>query len=585
MVRIPRLAVLCFLLMSWVNAQDSTRFRVWMGGQEVGGREMRVSTEGARARQESREWIRLERLGMAIEQKINQITLRGPNGALEFQWTIQLSQEPMEGRAFWTPAQPRQLRILSKNLPERLVELDEGLVLWPGEIELRLKNAARARQSVVIKGYAAAVQQSTELDLRVMGPDPLPGFPDAVRFKGQSRAGSMISETEVWISPTAGEVKESGLISGLSLLVQRMELPAPHLAAEPEFFARTLNTLPPHPFLVWLPEATLAWKGQGEQRLPEDDQQRKVGPNRIRVMRALLPNAAEASQLPVLGQPGAQDIPYLAQSPLLQFRDPLFDGLVARLRAPKQATRWQLAQAVNRFVFDWISEKDYTVGFASALEVVRRPKGDCTEHGVLAVALLRRLGVPARGAVGWIGTAGIMGLHFWVEVNLNDRWIPIDPTFNEAPASTLHLKLGTTDLADLGSVGWDTAGTQFVGGRWVPEGPWAKAIRTEGDRIFAPGGETLRLPSATWKWSEDVLALRWRGIHLVEAVPHPLAQTLKGARIFESALSHRRGWWQPLEQRLWISLDADHWLQVSSLDQTAALELLDQLEWQPAPRR
>ena len=48
------------------------------------------------------------------------------------------------------------------------------------------------------------------------------------------------------------------------------------------------------------------------------------------------------------------------------------EGLLARLKPSSAATRWQLAKAVNRFVFDWITEKDYSVGFASALEVARR---------------------------------------------------------------------------------------------------------------------------------------------------------------------------------------------------------------------
>lgn len=106
---------------------------------------------------------------------------------------------------------------------------------------------------------------------------------------------------------------------------------------------------------------------------------------------------------------------------------------MARLRPRPGATRWELAQAVTRFVFAWIDDKDFSVGFATALEVARRPKGDCTEHAVLAAALLRRLGVPARGVTGWVAAGRTFGLHLGVEVKLRDRWIPVDPTFDEAP--------------------------------------------------------------------------------------------------------------------------------------------------------
>ena len=87
----------------------------------------------------------------------------------------------------------------------------------------------------------------------------------------------------------------------------------------------------------------------------------------------------------------------------MPFQDRAFDGLIRRLALPPGLSRWDLAKRVNSFVFEWIIEKDFTVGFASALEVAHHPRGDCTEHGVLAVALLRRLGVPARGVTGWGG--------------------------------------------------------------------------------------------------------------------------------------------------------------------------------------
>jgi transglutaminase-like putative cysteine protease len=281
------------------------------------------------------------------------------------------------------------------------------------------------RRPVSIRGFSPALQQATELELQVVGPAPLPGFPDAVRFKGRSREGAMQAETELWVSPTAGELKEQGSLGGIEILTQRAELPAPAgLESGRPFFERTLAPLPPHPFLPWIPRATLRWEGPDDPQLPEDDQQKRLGPGRIQLTRAARPSAAEAVEPPVKGRPGAEEAPFLAPSPLVPFQDLAFDGLLARLRPVPGASRWELARQVNRFVFDWITEKDYTVGFATALEVAHTPRGDCTEHGVLAVALLRKLGVPSRGVLGWIGTGGVMGLHFWVEVGLKGRWVP-----------------------------------------------------------------------------------------------------------------------------------------------------------------
>jgi len=576
-----RFLVLCSLCVSWAAAQETTRFRIWMAGQEVGGREVVHSKAGPRESLATREWIRIERLGMAVEQKVDQTAFRDAEGGLRFTWTINLAQEPMEGQAEWKPADPRKLRVHSRNLPERTVDLEDDLILWPGAQDDLLLEAARLRRPLRIKGYLPAMQQSTELELQVVGPDPLPGFPDAVHFKGHNREGAMQSDTELWVSPVAGELKVSDNLGGIQLLVQRAELPAPG-GPRPAtgFFERTLKTLPPHPFLPWLSQATLRWDGQGDQQLPEDDQQKRRGIGRIHLTRAVQPNPQEAAEPPVKGLPAAEDAPFLAPSPLLQFQDPAFDGLVARLRPPAGASRWELARRVNRFVFDWITEKDYTVGFATALEVAHTPRGDCTEHGVLAVALLRKLGVPSRGVMGWIGAGGALGLHFWVEVELQGRWVPIDPTFDEAPASVLHLKVGTTDLADLGSVGWDTAAMRMSDGGWVPEGTWADGIRILGERVYAPGGVGLRLPGATWKLEKGLLSLHWRGVHSLEAVPHPPSVQLNGSKLLQSTRTGRRGWWQ--QHALWVQLDEARWIRISGFEEGDTVSLLDQLEVLPS---
>ena len=231
----------------------------------------------------------------------------------------------------------------------------------------------------------------------------------------------------------------------------------------------------------------------------------------MRLRSADAPSAREAAQLPVKGKPAKEDLPFLAATSLVQHQDPAFDELVKRLDLPKDATRWQIARAVTPFVNAWIKQKDYTVGFASALEVCRDARGDCTEHGVLAVALLRRLGVPARGVTGWVALERTLGLHFWAEVKLDQRWVPIDPTFDQAPASAFRLKLGATDLADLASVGWDSAALSFGEGSWVPEGtPWSRDVKLEGATAIFSGGY-LRLPGAAWSAEKGDLRLGFRG--------------------------------------------------------------------------
>ena len=304
----------------------------------------------------------------------------------------------------------------------------------------------------------------------------------------------------------------------------------------------------------------------------------RLAGNRYRVKAASRPSPEEAAQMPSQGVPSPEDAPFLAQTPLLQFQEPVFNGLLARMKPPRNASRWELAKRVTTFVFEWITEKDMSVGFASAQEVARIPRGDCTEHGVLAVALLRKLGVPARGVVGWVGLGEVLGLHFWVEVKLGNRWVPVDPTFDEAPASALRLKLATTDLSDLGSIGWDTASLRFMGGAWVPEKPWADAIRVEGDTVAIPGAGFLRAPGGRWTLKEGQLHLALASIHAFQAVTRPSAQQLAGAKLLLGAASGRRGWWDPGDHVLWMELGGGRWAHVDRMDEPSAFKILDLIE-------
>jgi transglutaminase-like putative cysteine protease len=65
---------------------------------------------------------------------------------------------------------------------------------------------------------------------------------------------------------------------------------------------------------------------------------------------------------------------------------------------------------------------------------------------VLYVAMARALGIPARIAVGMAYVHGAFYYHAWPEVFVEEGgnrgvWMPVDPTFNQFPADTTHLRL------------------------------------------------------------------------------------------------------------------------------------------------
>jgi transglutaminase-like putative cysteine protease len=80
------------------------------------------------------------------------------------------------------------------------------------------------------------------------------------------------------------------------------------------------------------------------------------------------------------------------------------------------------------------------VSVPSALDVLSTRRGDCNEHAVLAVALLRAAGVPARMAAGLAYQQGAFYYHAWVEYWQNG-WRTMDPTWGQLPADLGHIRL------------------------------------------------------------------------------------------------------------------------------------------------
>jgi transglutaminase-like putative cysteine protease len=85
--------------------------------------------------------------------------------------------------------------------------------------------------------------------------------------------------------------------------------------------------------------------------------------------------------------------------------------------------------------------------------VLRQRKGDCTEHSLLAVSLLRAAGIPARrvdGVVYMVNQDGVPALywHEWVEAFVGE-WTQMDPTFNQVVADATHFGVGLEGNAEI----------------------------------------------------------------------------------------------------------------------------------------
>ena len=134
----------------------------------------------------------------------------------------------------------------------------------------------------------------------------------------------------------------------------------------------------------------------------------------------------------------------------LQSKAPEVESLAKKAAAGAHGPGAEMKQ-LETFVRGYISNKTLGVGYASALEVVHKPEGDCTEHAVLLAALGRSLGIATRVvdglayAPGFAGRQRVFVPHAWVQAWINDRWQSFDAALPGFDAGHIALSVGDGD--------------------------------------------------------------------------------------------------------------------------------------------
>ncbi len=137
--------------------------------------------------------------------------------------------------------------------------------------------------------------------------------------------------------------------------------------------------------------------------------------------------------------------PELAADPSCEVDDPRIRALATKI-APSSNDAWERTRRIVRWV-DRELVTSYNSNHSTALGVLEARAGDCTEHTLLACALLRAAGIPSRRVAGVIlmdSDPPTFGQHAWIEVWIG-RWIPVDPTWSQAPADATHVYYGDED--------------------------------------------------------------------------------------------------------------------------------------------
>jgi len=200
--------------------------------------------------------------------------------------------------------------------------------------------------------------------------------------------------------------------------------------------------------------------GPALQFASTDEQRVRNEPGGVEV--AITPLAAAA-------KPDREDAPTSAdsapndwlQSDAPEIRKLAHDG-AGDARTPREQM-----QRLEDFVRSYIRTKDLNVGYASALEVARKPEGDCTEHAVLLAALGRALGIPTRVVDGlaytdhYAGRNHVFVPHAWAQAYVDGRWQSFDAALHGFDAGHVALAVGDGDPWRF-FAGFDTLGRMRV---------------------------------------------------------------------------------------------------------------------------
>jgi len=100
------------------------------------------------------------------------------------------------------------------------------------------------------------------------------------------------------------------------------------------------------------------------------------------------------------------------------------------------------------YVNNYIKDKNFNRGFDIASVIAEKREGDCTEHAVLLVSIMRMFKIPARLVIGVKvlngKENGLAYGHAWVEYILNGKWNGADPSLLDKVDHS-YIPLGTLD--------------------------------------------------------------------------------------------------------------------------------------------
>jgi hypothetical protein len=355
---------------------------------------------------------------------------------------------------------------------ERYIDRPEGL-LGPWALSrIGVGRGWKTGDEWTAKTFSAEAQIVTELRTIVLGPESIE-LPDGRVLdviKTEDTMAALGVKTTNWVDREGAAVRTRLSMTGVPMELLLCDEATARAAAQgseaPPPDMLTASMVVAHEFVPYPRAAdgavlTVRTLEAGDDLPLADGAGQRVGAraedgSRVVTIRREVPPANRSPDGPSQEQIDAELAAALADNTMIQCDEPEIRKIASQVAGDEQDP-WRTAQVFERWVFDNITEKNFDVGFASALEVCRDRSGDCSEHAVLLAALCRARGIPCRVVMGVLYVGGIWAGHAWNEVFVDGRWYALDGTQGYGSADPLRLAVVSMTMADDAGMG------EFVG--------------------------------------------------------------------------------------------------------------------------
>lgn len=96
-----------------------------------------------------------------------------------------------------------------------------------------------------------------------------------------------------------------------------------------------------------------------------------------------------------------------------------------------------------KYVHDYIEDSYLYCDHLTVHEILKQKKGDCSDHAFLFTVLSRAIGIPCKEIQGFALDSKNKNLvgHAWNEVEIDGKWVEVDPTFNLWLPTMYHFRV------------------------------------------------------------------------------------------------------------------------------------------------